>query len=463
MNKLTYIILFSLMTAGPAPAAEPDLLVSPVHQAQRMQWWNDARFGMFVHWGLYSIPAGRWGERSWNHSGAEWIQQKAGVPANVYQKELLPQFRPKPDFATAWAQLAKMAGCRYLVFTSKHHDGFALHDSPLTDFDAKDACGRDVFEEIVEATRAEGLKVGAYHSLIDWHHPQAYAGQGLPTVEGVSNDGRDNAIYVNYLHGQVKEIMSNYGSIDILWWDFSSEQCQGESWRAKELMALVRKYQPQIVMNNRLYRSAEAGWPDNHDWSKGFYIDPQYGDFCTPEQRIPANGIEGVYWETCMTMNKSWGYNQHDHAWKSSTILIRNLIDIVSKGGNYLLNVGPKADGSLPEESIERMKAIGEWMNRNGDAIYGTTASPYGKPAWGRYTQKPGTLYAHIFEWPEDCELSIPLGNRQPSKVYILADKGQEACPSRQTEKNLIIGLPADAPDPVATVVVIEYKNAEPP
>ena len=338
-----------------------------------------------------------------------------------------------------------------------------MHDSALTTFDAKDACGRDLFKEIVEATRAEGLKVGAYHSVIDWHHPHAYAGEefGIPFVKGTSNEGRDNSIYLDYLHGQVREIVSGYGPIDIIWWDYSKEQCQGESWRAKELIAMVRKYQPQIVMNNRLYRTPEAGWPKNHDWSKGFSIDPQYGDFCTPEQKIPADGVKGVYWETCMTMNTGWGYNQHDQAWKSSTELIHNLIDIVSKGGNYLLNVGPKADGSIPKESIERMEAIGQWMNTNGQAIYETTASPFGKPQWGRYTSKPGKLYAHIFHWPQEAKLSVPVANLHVSKAYLLADQEQQSLPTQQTDQNLLISLPAEAPDAIASVVVIEYQNAK--
>ncbi|MDG1301719.1 MAG: alpha-L-fucosidase [Opitutae bacterium] len=427
----------------------------------RMEWWREARFGMFVHWGLYSIPAGKWEEKEFKKGGVEWIQSKAAISADVYEAELIPQFKPKAEFAEEWARIAKTAGCRYLVFTSKHHEGFALHDSKLTTFDAKDTCGRDLFKEIVDATRAEGLKVGAYHSVIDWHHPDAYTGGEfkLPFVRGTTNKGRDNAKYVDYLHGQTKEIMSNYGPIDIVWWDYSSGQCRGESWRAKELISMVRELQPQIVMNNRLYRSPEAGWPNKHDWSEGFSIDPQYGDFCTPEQKIPPNGVEGVDWETCMTMNTTWGYNQFDHKWKSPETLVHNLVDVVSKGGNYLLNIGPKADGSIPKESIERMEAIGNWMNINGDAIYETNASPFGKPAWGRYTKKPGKIYAHVFLWPKGGKLIVPSGDIVVSKAYLLADRKQSALPIQQTEKSLTITLPAEAPDLTASVIVIEHKH----
>ncbi len=424
----------------------------------RMAWWREARFGMFVHWGLYSIPAGEWNGRKWKQGGVEWIQQRAGVPAAVYEKRLVPKFKPKADFAREWAETAKTAGCRYLVFTSKHHEGFALHDSKLTTFDAKDATGRDLFKEIVDATRSAGLKVGAYHSVIDWHHPDAYAGLGLPTVKGDVNEGRNNPAYVDYLHGQVEEIMSNYGPIDLVWWDFSSKECQGESWRADELVALVRKHQPRIVMNNRLYRSVEAGWPDKSDWSKGFSIDPKYGDFCTPEQKIPPNGVEGVDWESCMTMNTSWGYNQFDTKWKTTRTLIRNLVDVVSKGGNYLLNVGPMADGTIPEASIERMKGIGRWMDTNGESIYGTVAGPFERPAWGRYTAKPGVIYAQVFDWPASGPLRVADRGTRITRAYLLADKERKSLKIEQAADGWNLHLPEKAPDADVSVIALEHE-----
>ena len=457
---LFLIMAMLLIPTRPVAADGPIENQTAEMQAQkdrdtRMQWWREARFGMFVHWGLYSIPAGQWGERKWEKGGVEWIQQRAGVPADDYEKELIPQFKPKSDFAQEWASIAKTAGCRYLVFTSKHHEGFSLHDSKLTEFDAKDACGRDLFKEIVDATRSEGLKVGAYHSVIDWHHPHAYAGFGLPTVKGAKNEGRDNSIYVDYLHGQVKEIMSGYGPIDIVWWDYSKPKCQGESWRAKELIALVKEHQPGIVMNNRLYRSPEAGWPLKHDWSKGFSIAPQFGDFCTPEQKIPTEGVEGVYWETCMTMNTSWGYNQHDQKWKSSQQLIHNLVDVVSKGGNYLLNVGPTADGSIPPESVERMKAIGTWMDTNSESIYETQASPFGLPQWGRYTAKSGTIYAHVFDWPETGTINVANEETEIARAYLLADKKSDL-KLEKTGTGWVVHLPKNAPDGDVSVIALE-------
>lgn len=457
-NLILYIgatlVLMSSLSAD--EETDPKLETTEQRDA-RMEWWREARFGMFVHWGLYSIPAGEWNGKKFKQGGVEWIQKKANISAEVYEKRLIPKFKPKAGFAEEWAATAKMAGCKYLVFTSKHHEGFSLHDSQYTTFDAKDASGRDLFKEIVDATKAEGLKVGAYHSVIDWHHPHAYAGFGLPTIKGVTNEGRDNSIYVEYLHRQVEEIMSGYGPIDIVWWDFSKPDCQGESWRAKELIEMVRKYQPQILMNDRLFSTAHGFMNKKESPLKAW--NPSRGDFTTPEQHIPATGVEGVDWETCMTMNTTWGYNQYDHKWKPTKKLIQNLIDIVSKGGNYLLNVGPKADGTIPQESIERMQAIGQWMNINGEAIYGTQASPHPRPNWGRYTSKADQLYAHVFQWPENAKLVIPKADRKISKVYLLADKEKRALPVQSDETGVTIHLPTEAPDSIASVIVIEYVS----
>lgn len=458
---MKHIILISgVLLAGICALSASEVAELPLETSEqrdaRMAWWREARFGMFVHWGLYSVPAGEWDGRKFKQGGVEWIQKKANIAADVYEQRLLPQFKPKADFAAEWAATAKMAGCKYLVFTSKHHEGFALHDSQLTTFDAKDATGRDLFKEIVEAIRAEGLKVGAYHSLIDWHHPQAYAGFGLPTIQGVTNEGRDNSVYVEYLHGQVEEILTGYGKIDLLWWDFSKPDCQGESWRANELITMVRQHQPQILMNDRLFSTAHGFMNKKESPLKAW--NPSRGDFTTPEQHIPATGVAGVDWETCMTMNTTWGYNQYDHKWKPAGKLIHNLIDVVSKGGNYLLNVGPKADGTIPQESIERMQTIGQWMDVNGEAIYGTIASPYEMPQWGRYTAKSNRLYAHVFEWPTDATLTVPQSERDIAKAYLLADPAQRALSTKSTAAGVTIDLPAHAPDAIASVIVIEYQ-----
>ncbi len=430
---------------------------------ERMKWWREARFGMFVHWGLYSGLAGTWdGKPVATTGGMEWIQQRVKADTDTYAKAAIPKFKPKPGFAREWAELARQAGCRYLVFTTKHHDGFALHDSKVSDFDAGSVLGRDLVKEIVEACRAVGLRVGFYHSVIDWHHDQyEYArSQQLPhPLKGrpYPNGQRDHSKYVDYLHKQVAELVSNYGPVDILWWDYSAQDFQGqEAWRAFDLMKLVRDKQPKIIMNNRLFRSAEAGWKSMGTEGYTANLDPKYGDFITPEQHIPATGMPGVDWETCMTLNTTWGYSEHDHAWKSDETLIRNLIDIASKGGNYLLNIGPTGDGSIPEETIKSFHAIGAWMKINGEAIYGTTASPFEKLEWGRCTQKPGKLYLHIFDWPKNGKLHLPIAN----KVARAALLGGGALPVTASATGVEITLPAEAPDKIATVVALDIAGA---
>ena len=422
---------------------------TPEDRDERMEWWREARFGMFVHWGLYSIPAGEWDGRKFG-GGVEWIQNRAGVPAKKYSERLLPKFKPKKDLAKEWAKTAKSAGCKYLVFTTKHHEGFALHDSAVTEFDAKDVCGRDLVKEIVDACRAEGLKIGFYHSVIDWHHPHAYVGMGLPSIKGDTNEGRDHSKYVEFLHAQAEELVTKYGPVDVIWWDYSSRQVQGESWKAKGLMKMVKKHQPQVIMNNRLFAKNKTGGAT----AAGF--DLSHGDFITPEQKIPATGLGGVDWETCMTMNGTWGYSAHDKNWKSSTTLLRNLIDIASKGGNYLLNIGPMADGTVPDESIQRMNEIGAWLKVNGEAVYGTNANPAGKVKWGRITSKPGVLYLHVFN--KTGKINVPVELIGKGTARALADNDKKLLPIKAGANEIEIDLSEVKFTDPATVIVLEGK-----
>lgn len=429
----------------------------------RMQWWREARFGMFVHWGLYSGLAGTWkGKPVGESGGMEWIQFRVKADTWEYAHEAVPHFRPKEGFAKEWAKLAHQAGCRYVVFTSKHHDGFCLFDSDHTTYDARDLVGRDLCKEIVDAIRDEGLRVGMYHSVIDWHHPQYdfLKANKLPNpLRGmpIPNGPRNHDIYVDYLHAQAREIFSNYGTLDVIWWDYSKEGNEGPFWRSNELMAMARKLQPNIISNNRLYHIPHIEKKDSVGRLKTWK--PEQGDFTTPEQTIPSTGIPGVDWEVCMTMNTTWGYSEHDHAWKRSETLIHNLIDIVSKGGNYLLNIGPKGDGSIPQESIDSMQAIGAWMDVNGEAIYGTTASPVEPPAWGRYTKKPGKLYAHVFNWPEDGSLEAPIGDLKATGAYLLSDASRTPLPVKAGSGSVTIQIPTEAPDAIASVVVITCQE----
>ena len=470
-----HTILFSMLisatlftkTGAAEPGANPE---SPAQRDARMSWWREARFGMFVHWGLYSGLAGTWeGKPVGKTGGMEWIQQRVKADTDTYAKAALPLFKPTPGFARAWARMAKDAGCRYLVFTTKHHEGFGLYASQAGDYNAGAKLNRDLVKEIVEACRAEGLRVGFYHSVIDWHHDQyCYAkSQQLPhPLKGkpYPNGERDHAKYVDYLHAQVNELVSNYGNVDVLWWDYSAQDFQGdEAWRSTDLMKLVRAKQPGIIMNNRLFRTREAGWTSMG--TEGFHaqLDPQFGDFVTPEQHIPATGMPGIDWETCMTLNTTWGFSEHDHAWKSDETLIRNLIDIASKGGNYLLNIGPKGDGSVPEESVKSMKAIGAWMKSNGEAIYATTASPFEKLDWGRCTQKKladgnTRLFLHVFNWPSDGKLVVPTLANKPLKAALLV--GGKALDVSGGEGPITITVPNAAPDQIASVIALDVTGA---
>ncbi len=451
-------LIISTLSATAAPVE------SSVNRDARMGWWREARFGMFVHWGLYSGLAGTWeGKPVGTKGGMEWIQQRVKADTGTYAKAALPLFKPVPGFAKEWAALAKGAGCRYLVFTSKHHDGFALHDSKVSDYDAGSILNRDLVKEIVDAARAEGLKVGFYHSVIDWHHDQyEYAlSKQLPhPLKGkpYPNGTRDHTKYLDFLHAQVNELISNYGTVDVLWWDYSSQDFQGDvAWRAMDLMSGVRAKQPGIIMNNRLFRCPEAGWKSMGTDGFAGTLDPKYGDFITPEQHIPATGMPGVDWETCMTMNTTWGYSEHDHAWKSAGDMIRNLIDIASKGGNYLLNIGPKSDGTVPVQSVDALRAIGEWMKVNSESIYATTASPFPELEWGRATTKGNTLYLHVFDWPKNGELIVPM-QADVAQATLLADPAKKLIVTTK-DKQVRIALPESAPDSIASVIRLELKS----
>lgn len=447
----------SLLTAHAAAAAEME---SPAQRDQRMAWWREARFGMFVHWGLYSGLAGTWnGKPVGTKGGMEWLQNIVKADTDTYAKAALPKFQPKPGFAREWAKLAKHAGCRYLVFTTKHHEGFGLYASKFGDYNAGAKLQRDLVREIVDACRAEGLKVGFYHSLIDWHHDQYdnTRAKGLPYPLGgkpMQNAPRDHSRYIDYLHSQVGELLTNYGPVDILWWDFSSKNFQGdEAWRATELMKMVRAKQPGIIVNNRLYSAStvQAGANEHKEFTT------DRGDFSTPEQRIPATGMPGVDWETCMTLNTTWGYSDHDHAWKSDAVLIRNLADIASKGGNYLLNIGPKGDGSLSPETVNSFNAIGKWMQVNGEAIHGTTASPFQQLPWGRATRKGQDLYLFVFDWPKEHKLLVPLKN--PAKHARLLANANLTLFTSSTDAGMVIHLPAAPPDAAASVIKLTISG----
>ncbi len=406
----------------------------------RMAWWRDARFGMFIHWGVYSVPAGTYNGAQIGGLG-EWIMHEAKIPVPEYEK-FARQFNPVKFDARAWVKIAADAGMKYIVITSKHHDGFALWDSKVSDYDVIDFApfGRDILKELSEACQENGIRLCFYHSIMDWHHPDA--------------KGENFARYRDeYMIPQVKELLSGYGNIGVLWFDGEWIEEWTEP-QGKNLYNLLRNIKPDLIINNRIGKGRKG--MDGLDKGVGYA-----GDFGTPEQRIPPQGIPSVDWESCMTMNKTWGYKTYDHEWKSETDLIHKLIDIASKGGNFLLNVGPTADGLIPNPSIERLAAMGRWMKVNNEAIYGTSASPYDQPEWGRFTKKPGKLFAHIFEWPANGQLFIPANDIDPGHVYMLADKQQTPLNTMRTGDGVVIQLPEDITDPVASVVVIAYDEGK--
>lgn len=356
---------------------------------QRTEWFLEARFGMFIHWGLYAIPA-----------RGEWVRSVEKISNEAYQK-YFEEFDPVAYDPGAWAKAAKKAGMKYAVLTAKHHDGFCLFDSKLTEYKSTNTkCGRDLVREFLDAFRAEGLKVGLYYSLLDWHHAD-YPAFGDPfhpmrENEEYKDRKRDFSRYVDYLHGQVKELLTEYGHIDIMWYDFSYDNMTGETWRAADLVNMVRQLQPHILIDNRLdgSQSIKTGNPFIYS-----------GDFASPEQLIPANGVTDdsgnpVPWEACITLNNNWGYHSGDRNYKSPALIIRKLVECVSKNGNMLLNVGPDAKGQIPEESLSILEQVGSWLRQNGGSIYGCGKAGLPKPDWGRFTRnvKTGKIYAHVFE-----------------------------------------------------------------
>jgi alpha-L-fucosidase len=419
--------------------------------SDRLAWWREARFGMFVHWGLYAIPAGEWNGRT---DYGEWIRANAGIPLEEYDK-LAQRFDPKAFDADRWAHLAADAGMKYMVVTTKHHDGFPLFDSKETDWDAKATpFKRDVMAEVASACRRHGVVPCWYYSIMDWHHPDYLPRRSFETNR--PTEGADFDRYERYLQAQVTELLTNYGPIGVMWFDGEWESTWSSD-RGQRLYDLCRKLQPNVIVNNRV----GAGRAGMSGFASGSEVS---GDFGTPEQQVPNQRLMGVDWESCITMNDNWGFNAHDSNFKSTRVLLRTLVDVASKGGNLLLNVGPNANGEFPRESVERLEAIGRWMHVNGDAIHGTSACPVDAPAFGRITvgTKDGNtrLYLHVFDWPKDGRLVVNGFGNDVKGARLLADTARPI--EIQSERgHMTLTIPGAAPD--ADVSVVEVRLAGEP
>ena len=427
-----------------------------------MQWWREARFGMFIHWGDYAQLAGTYKGHPVSGIG-EWIMNNAKIPVEE-NKQYAKQFNPVKYNPDEWVRTAKEAGMKYIVITAKHHDGFAMFKTAASKWNIVDATpyAKDVLTPLAAACRKYGIRLGFYYSQAqDWTNPggaviRRPAGKYWPNPDSAridaytqSHEGhwdpvQTSASMADYIDKvavpQVKELLSNYGDVAVLWWDTPTGMTDEFAQKLNDALAL----QPNIITNDRLKR---PNFP---------------GDYKTPEQKIPKlSELDGKDWETCMTMNGTWGYKSYDNDWKSVETLLHNLIDIASKGGNYLLNVGPTPEGEIPAPSVAALKSIGAWMKINGESIYGTKASPLSPLAWGRCTKKEHkggtTLYLSVFNWPADGKLLVPgLKNTVTSAklingaVLITAASGED----------LIITVPEKAPDTIATVIRLEVNGA---
>jgi alpha-L-fucosidase len=462
MNPLRLVLWFILLArplaaqttlgkvdTGDAHAQQSLVQLEPAAQvAQRLAWWSDARFGMFIHWGLYA----QWGCHYPAPGGtmldgkSEHMMRHLRMPLAQYAK-IAEVFNPGKFDADAWVRTAKAAGMKYLVITSKHHDGFAMWDSASSGYNVvqRTPFKRDVMGELAEACRRGGLKFGVYYSLgRDWEDPD------VPTTVKADGNRRSNdwdwpdetkkdfaKYFERKVKPQVRELLTNYGPIALLWFDTPEKITRPQS---EELLRLIHSLQPDCIVNQR--------------------VGNRLGDYRVEEQNVPDTGHTDP-WETCMTLNRHWGYYAGDESWKSTEEVVRRFVDIASKGGNFLLNVGPTSEGLIPAGSVARLAEVGAWLKINGEAIYGTTASPVGKPAWGRVTKKitadGTTLYLHVFDWPADGRLAVPGVRSAVISATQLADSRK--LDAADNKDGVVVSLPANAPDKISATIVLKVKT----
>tara|TARA_R110002073_G_scaffold73085_14_gene178842 strand:+ start:8489 stop:10249 length:1761 start_codon:yes stop_codon:yes gene_type:complete len=426
--------LLTILTGGALVAQDT---APPIESRdERLEWWRQAKFGMFVHWGIYSTVGGEYNGQKLPNS-AEWMMARGKIPIAEYEK-YAAQFNPTQFDASEFVGLAKQAGMKYLVITAKHHDGFAMFDSKANPFNVVDATpfGRDIMKELAEACQEQGIRFGFYYSQAqDWHHPGGFGNSWDDSLQRVSSD----EYVMNKAVPEVKQLLTEYGPIGIFWWD-TPRKMSRESFDA---LHSLTKLQPNVITNDRL--------------GEGYR-----GDYKTFERQIPPHAPGEEDWEVCMPISGSWGYKKGDNDFKSTATLVRNLIDIASKGGNYLLNVSPTGEGTLLREAVERLKGVGKWMDVNGESIYGTTASPLPKLDWGRCTAKSvdgkTILYLHVFDWPADGKLLVPGITNQVHHAKLLADG--RAVEAKSTDSGVELTLPSDAPDEFASVIEMKIDGS---
>lgn len=442
MKSLPFFLVATLLFTGVLPAFAAETVANAESSSdiklprdERMAWWREAKFGMFVHWGVYATVGGEYKGQKLPNS-AEWMMCRGKIPIAEYE-EYAAQFNPTEFDATKFVERAKNAGMKYLVITAKHHDGFGMFASKSTDFNVVDATPfkRDIMKELADACAEQGLKFGFYYSQAqDWHHPGGFGNNWDKSIKRVSSD--------DYVFGkavpEVQQLLTDYGPIGIFWWDTPRNMSE----KAFHALHSLTSLQPNCITNDRL--------------GKGYK-----GDYETFERNIPKKAPVAEDWEVCMPISGSWGYKKGDNSFKSIETLIRNLADIASKGGNYLLNVSPTGTGGLLPPAVERLEAIGAWMKINGDSIYGTTASPLGKLAWGRCTKKvagdSAKLYLHVFDWPADGRLQVPGLKSSVSSAYLL--DGNVSVATSADDTSVYVSLPAKAPDARNSVVVLEIDG----
>ncbi len=431
MNKrLVFVVLVFFLATMAAAASGPPKAGKDAAQSDRTQWFRDAKFGLFIHWGVYSM-IGR----------EEWARQILEIPLAEY-RYYADNFNPVDFDPAAWTALAKEAGVRYIIITSKHHDGFCMFDSAYTTYDVAHAkYGKDILAMLSAACKTAGIPLGFYYSIMDWHHPDYLPRRGWEKDRPTR--GADFNRYMDYAMNQVRELVTRYDPA-ILWFDGQWEHTAKEQ-RAVEIEKMLRGLKPSILINDRL---------------------PGCGDFGTPENYVPATGIRNPdgtprLWEACYTMNwNGWGYNRYETEFHSASQLIRQLIEIVSKGGNLLLNIGPQPDGRIPAEFVARLQRIGAWLKVNGESIYGTTASVFERlPFFGRCTVKGRTLYIHVMGWPVEGSITLPGLRTDVKRAYLLTDR-VALLDVRRAGRDVVIRLPRRAPDPDATVIAVELAGA---